>query len=103
MPESIGLGLFLREVKTYPENFPQCVSLVTTEYLIGVVKDQELRSPLELLENVSANPSSIVMGRAIVAISWLNIIPEEATLNEKKLLFLELEGSLLEQNSAILP
>ena len=101
MPESIGLGLFLREVKTYPENFPQCVSLVTTEYLIGVVKDQELRSPLELLENVSANPSSIVMDRAIVAISWLNIIPVEATLNEKNL-FLELEGSLLEQSSAIL-
>ena len=83
MPESIGLGLFLREVKTYSENFPQCVSLVTTEYLIGVVKDQELRSPLELLENVPAKRSSIVMDSAVVAISWLKIIPLEATLKGK--------------------
>ena len=83
MLKSIGLGFFLKEVKTYPENFPQCVSLVTTEYLIGVVKDQELRSPLELLENVPAKPSSIVMDSAVVAISWLKIIPLEATLKGK--------------------
>ena len=83
MLKSIGLGFFLKEVKTYPENFPQCVSLVTNGITDWSVRDQELRSPLELLENVPAKPSSIVMDSAVVAISWLKIIPLEATLKGK--------------------
>ena len=49
----------------------------------GVVDDRKLRNTIELLESVSAKPSSSIMDRAIVAISCLDIVSLETTLREE--------------------
>ena len=51
--------------------------------LSGVVDVRKLRNTIELLESVSAKPSSSIMDRAIVAISCLDIVSLETTLREE--------------------